>query len=282
MGFKNTLLPVAGSLRSGGRLLDLSEPVVMGILNATPDSFFTSNVRVDDSLRLAEKMLRDGAAILDVGGASTRPGAPDVPVSEETARVIPLIRAIAARFPGAWISVDTFHPEVAEEAVAAGAHLINDIAAGRDPAMLETVARLNVPYIAMHMQGSPRTMQEDPQYEDVVREVFDYLKNVLLDCRDAGIYDIILDPGFGFGKTVSHNYALLSELGTLRALGRPLLAGISRKSMVCKPLRVNPEKALNGTTALHMAALREGASILRAHDVREAAEVILLYQELNR
>jgi dihydropteroate synthase len=147
--------------------------------------------------------------------------------------------------------------------------------------MLETVARLKVPYIAMHMQGSPRTMQEDPQYGDVVQEVFDYLKGIVLRCKAYGIHDLILDPGFGFGKTVAHNYKLLGELSTFRVLGKPLLAGISRKSMICKPLRVNPDKALNGTTALHMVALREGASILRAHDVREAVETIQLFNLLQ-
>ncbi len=277
MGFKNTLLPVAPSVVSRGRLLDLSRPVVMGILNATPDSFYTGSTDFDDTLRLAEKMLKDGAAILDIGGASTRPGAEDVSVVEELQRVITVIEAIAQRFPQAWLSVDTFHPEVAEAAIAAGAHIINDISGGRDAAMLQTVARLRVPYIAMHMQGTPRTMQQDPQYDDVVREVFDYLKDVTLRCKAAGIHDLILDPGFGFGKTVAHNFSLLNELGTFRALGKPILAGLSRKSMICKPLRANPDKALNGTTALHMAALREGASILRVHDVREAVETIRLF-----
>lgn len=277
MGFKNTLLPVAPSVVSKGRLLDLSTPVVMGILNATPDSFYSSSTNLDDTLHTAEKMLSDGAAILDIGGASTRPGADDVSIDEELKRVVPVIETITKRFPEAWLSVDTFHPYVAKAAVAAGAHIINDISGGRDAAMLRTVARLRVPYIAMHMQGTPRTMQQDPQYADVVREVFDYLKGIVLRCKAAGIHDLILDPGFGFGKTVAHNYSLLNELSTFRALGKPILAGISRKSMICKPLRVNPDKALNGTTALHMAALREGASILRVHDVREAVEVIRLF-----
>jgi dihydropteroate synthase len=277
MGFKNTLLPVATSISSKGRLLDLSGPVVMGILNATPDSFFTGSLHIDDMLRLAEGMIKAGAVILDVGGASSRPGAAEVPAEEELSRVLPVIEAISNYFPQIWLSVDTTSPEVAEACVEAGAHIINDITAGTSEAMLQTVARLQVAYIAMHMQGTPRSMQDAPQYSDFVQEVFDYLKGVVLRCKSLGIHDVLPDPGFGFGKTVEHNYALLNELGTFRALGKPVLAGISRKSMICKPLKVNPDKALNGTTALHMAALREGASILRAHDVREAVETIRLY-----
>lgn len=280
MGFKNTLLPVAASVVSAGRLLYLQQPVVMGILNATPDSFYSGSVDEDSTLRLADKMISEGAAILDVGGASSRPGAMDVGREEELRRILPVISALTLRFPDIWISVDTFHAQVARAAVQAGAHIINDISGGRDEAMMETIASLGVPYIAMHMQGSPHTMQQNPQYGDVMQEVFDYLKVIVLRCKAAGIHDLILDPGFGFGKTVAHNFSLLDELGTFRALGKPLLAGISRKSMICKPLRVNPDKALNGTTALHMAALREGATILRAHDVREAAETVSLYLEL--
>jgi dihydropteroate synthase len=278
MAFKNTLLPVATSVVSKGRLLDLSRPVVMGILNATPDSFYTGTLDLDNILTLAEKMLKDGAAILDIGGASSRPGAEDISMEEELRRVLPVIEAITKRFPDAWLSVDSFHARVAKESIEAGAHIINDITAGNDEAMLETVASLRVPYIAMHMQGSPRTMQDNPQYGDVAREVLEYLKDIVLRCKAAGIHDVIIDPGFGFGKTVEHNFALLNDLSTFRVIGKPVLAGLSRKSMICKPLRVNPDKALNGTTALHMAALREGASILRAHDVREAVETIKLYQ----
>jgi dihydropteroate synthase len=281
MAFKNTLLPVATSVVSKGRLLDLSQPVVMGILNATPDSFYTGTLDLDGILSLAEKMLKDGAAILDVGGASTRPGAEDVSVEEELNRVVPVIEAIARRFPEAWLSVDSFHARVAKASIEAGAHIINDVTAGNDEAMLETVASLRVPYIAMHMQGTPRTMQDNPQYGDVVKEVFDYLKDIVLRCKAAGIHDVIIDPGFGFGKTVEHNFALLNDLSTFRVIGKVVLAGLSRKSMICKPLRVNPDKALNGTTALHMAALREGASILRVHDVREAVETIKLFQLLQ-
>lgn len=283
MSAKNTLLPVAATLQSRGRLLDLSGPVVMGILNATPDSFYNKGAGSEPTslLKGAEQMLQEGAAMLDIGGASSRPGAAAVPVGEELRRIIPVIELLVKYFPEAWLSADTCHAQVAAEAAEAGASIINDISGGSlDAAMVETVARLKVPYIAMHMQGAPRTMQDDPQYGDVLQEVFDYLKEKVGQCTAAGIQDLILDPGFGFGKTVAHNYALLGNLSAFRALGRPMLAGISRKSMVCKPLRVNPDKALNGTTALHMVALQQGASILRAHDVKEAMEVIKLFSLL--
>ncbi len=280
MSFKNTLLPVAIALQSRGRMLSLEKPVIMGILNATPDSFYNKGTGSDTEsmLRTAEKMLHDGAEILDIGGASTKPKAALVSVSEELQRVIPVIEAIHKHFPEAWLSADTFHAQVAKESVEAGVNIINDISSGDlDRDMLQMVAKLGVPYIAMHMQGKPQTMQDNPQYDDVLGEVFDYLKEKMLQCKQQGIQDLILDPGFGFGKTVAHNYALLGNMSVLRALGKPIMAGISRKSMICKPLRVNPDKALNGTMALHMAALQQGASILRVHDVKEAAEVIQLF-----
>ncbi len=284
MSAKNTLLPVAATLQSRGRILDLSRPLVMGILNATPDSFF--NKGADSShaavLKLAEKMLNEGATILDIGGVSTRPGAEEVSTEEELQRIIPVINLLAKHFPEAWLSADTYHATIAREAVGAGVSIINDISGGDlDAAMLKTVASLKVPYIAMHMQGSPRTMQEAPHYDDVLKKVFDCLKEKTLQCNAAGIHDLILDPGFGFGKTVMHNYSLLSNLSTFRVMGRPLLVGISRKSMVCRPLSVNPDKALNGTTALHMVALHQGATILRVHDVKEAVEVIKLFELLH-
>jgi dihydropteroate synthase len=283
MSFKNTLLPVATTLQSSGRILDLSAPVAMGILNATPDSFYNKGRHSagPDALKLAECMLRQGAAILDIGGASARPGAPEVSVSEELARILPVIEALVKHFPEAWLSVDTFHAPVARAAVEAGAHIINDISSGGlDAAMLETVAALHVPYIAMHMQGTPRTMQADPHYDDVLQEIFSYLKEKVTACSAQGIHDLILDPGFGFGKTVEHNFALLGNLSLFRGLGKPVLVGLSRKSMICKSLRVNADRALNGTTALHMAALQQGASILRVHDVKEAVETIRLFSLL--
>jgi dihydropteroate synthase len=225
-------------------------------------------------------MLTEGAAILDVGGASTKPGAMLIETDEEKQRVLPIIAAIRKRFPEAWLSVDTYNAQTAKEAVAAGADIINDVSSGRfDEAMIKTVAELGVPYIAMHMQGTPETMQQDPSYEDAVTEVFDYLRAVTDRCRKAGIKDIIVDPGFGFGKTVEHNFQLLNALNSFRMMGKPVLAGLSRKSMICKPLKVNPEHALNGTTALNMVALQQGASILRVHDVKEAVEVVKLFQQ---
>jgi len=198
---------------------------------------------------------------------------------EELQRVIPAITAVHREFPEAWLSVDTYNARVAIEAVWAGASIVNDISSGRfDAEMLRTVAALRVPYIAMHMQGTPKTMQMEPHYDDVAWEVRDYLRLVVDECSAAGITDIIVDPGFGFGKTVEHNFDLLRSLHTLRILGRPVLAGLSRKSMICKALRVNPEHALNGTTALNMVALQQGANILRVHDVREAMEVVRLAQ----
>ena len=283
MSFKNTLLPVAVTLQSGGRLLDLKKPIVMGILNATPDSVYNRGRDSSDLdiLNLAGKMLEDGATILDIGGASTRPGAPEVSSDEELQRVIPVIETLVKHFPEAWLSIDTFHASVAKAAVEAGVSIVNDISSGdMDSGMMEMVASLKVPYIAMHMQGAPRTMQDNPQYQDVVKEIFNYLKERTLQCAALGIHDLILDPGFGFGKTVDHNYTLLNNLSIFRALGKPILVGISRKSMICKPLRVNPENALNGTTALHMVSLQQGASILRVHDVKEAMQVIRLFELL--
>ena len=251
----------------------------MGILNATPDSFFNKgkDSDVDGLLRVAERMMHDGAAILDIGGASTKPGQPLINADDELERVMPVVMAITKRFPEVWLSIDTYNAKVARETVEAGVSIVNDVSSGRfDKEMLQTVAKLKVPYIAMHMQGTPQTMQADPQYNDVVKEVYRYLEDVCARCEAAGISDVIVDPGFGFGKTVAHNFALLRELHTFKGLGRPILAGLSRKSMVCKPLKVNPEHALNGTTALNMVALQQGANILRVHDVKEAREVLVL------
>lgn len=273
------------TLNCNGRLIDLSRPVIMGILNRTPDSFFDGGRFSDEKALLTqvEKMIREGAAMIDVGGASTRPGAEEVPQNEELRRVIPAIEAIKKHFPDTIISIDTWRAEVARDAVGAGASVVNDISAGRfDPQMYRTVASLGVPYILMHISGTPQTMQQNPHYEDVVNEVLDFFIVELEKLRAAGIKDIVLDPGFGFGKTVEHNYQLLKNLHVFETVtGLPVLAGISRKSMICKVLKVKPEHALNGTTALHMVALREGARILRAHDVKEAAEVIRLWEILE-
>jgi dihydropteroate synthase len=254
----------------------------MGILNLTPDSFFDGGKYRDEQaiLSQAEKMLQDGATLLDIGGASSRPGAALVSESEELKRVIPVVELLLKHFPDALLSVDTWRASLAKEAVASGASLINDISAGNfDAPLLETVAELQVPYVLMHMQGTPDTMQQNPHYEDVVTEVLDFFIQKISQLRAMGIKDIVLDPGFGFGKTVAHNFTLLKNLHIFQAVcGLPVLAGLSRKSMICKPLQIKPSDALNGTTALHMIALQNSASILRVHDVKEAMQVIALYE----
>lgn len=262
-----------------GRLVHLKPPLVMGILNITPDSFVPST-RADglsDALQRAANMLADGADLLDVGGASTRPGAPEVPLEAERKRVIPVIEALHRQYPEALISVDTWRAAIAGEAVKAGAALVNDVSAGLfDPDMLPTLAQLQVPYILMHMQGTPRTMQQAPHYKDVVAEVVKVLSSRLLAARQAGIADVIVDPGFGFGKDLGHNFSLLQGLGALKQLGVPVLAGLSRKRMINELLGTSPEEALNGTTVLNTLALRQGADLLRVHDVRAAVEAVKL------
>jgi dihydropteroate synthase len=279
---KNTNIPVQTTIQSHGRLLDLSTPIVMGILNATPDSFYNKG-RDSDREGLtenADKMVAEGAAILDIGGASTRPGQPPMSGHEELQRVLPVLEVIRERHPHTWISVDTYNAATAARCIEAGADIINDISGGLfDKDMLPTISKYKVPFIVMHIQGTPETMQQNPTYNDVVTEVRTHLIHAYQRCVAAGIRDVIIDPGFGFGKTVAHNFQLLHHLHTFRMLGRPVLAGLSRKSMICKTLSVSPEHALNGTTALHMIALRQGASILRVHDVREAVEVVRLSKE---
>jgi len=270
------------SLACRGRLLDLSRPVVMGILNTTPDSFYAgSRVRsVTTALKQAEQMLDEGAAVLDIGGASSRPGAEEVPVEEELRRIMPVIEEILRHFPEAILSVDTWRAAVAREALDAGAAIVNDISAGRwDEALLPVVARYRCPYILMHAQGTPKTMQLAPAYTDVVQEVLDFFISKIGQLRALGIADIVVDPGFGFGKTLAHNYTLLRHLSAMEAvLQVPVLVGVSRKSMVCRLLGIKPEEALNGTTALHVLALQQGARLLRAHDVREAVEAIRIVE----
>lgn len=250
----------------------------MGVINLTPDSFHApSRTAADDTVRLAERMIEEGASILDLGGASSRPGALDVSADEEIRRVVTAIAAVHTRFPQALISVDTWRGRVAQEAVAAGASMVNDIGAGLlDPDMLATVAALRVPYVAMHMQGTSRTMQQDPQYTDVAAEVTRFLSERLHAAHAAGIADVVLDPGFGFGKTTAHNFTLLRELPRITALGAPVLAGFSRKRMINEVLGTTPADALNGTTVLNTIALMSGAAILRVHDVKEAVECVKL------
>lgn len=272
-------------IRVRGDLMDLSVPRVMGILNLTPDSFYDGGKYASTAavVKQAGRMLSQGAGIIDLGAASSRPGARAVSAATELRRLRPALKAILDRYPEAIISIDTYRAEIAHECVEAGASMINDISAGEmNRKMITTVAKLGVPYVAMHMKGTPASMQNNPTYKNVVAEVFTFLANKTKQLRKAGISDIILDPGFGFGKSVDDNYRLLNNLPLLSQTGCPLLVGISRKSMICKVLAVNPDKALNGTTALHMAALQQGASILRAHDVKEAVETIRLYETLRK
>ena len=263
-----------------GRLLKIDKPIVMGILNITPDSFY-KNSRIQQSDTLLERasaMLADGASILDIGGQSTRPGSDFLKEDEEMARVIPAIMQVHQHFPDAIISVDTFWSAVAAEAVNAGASIINDISAGSiDPGMKKTVARLNVPYILMHMKGNPQNMQQYPHYENLLTEILDFFIYQTGKFRDAGVNDIIIDPGFGFGKTVEQNYLLLKNMDMLKILDCSLMAGISRKSMVTRTLETSAVNALNGTTVLNTLALIHGAKILRVHDVKEAIESIKIY-----
>jgi dihydropteroate synthase len=256
----------------------------MGIINATTDSFHPASraASVDDALHLAERMLVQGADILDIGGQSSRPGSGEGDEREEKRRVIPVIEAIHREFPEALISVDTWRAAVAAEAVAFGARMVNDIGAGLlDAEMLRTVAGLGVPYVAMHMQATPATMQRSPRYGDVSKEVTLLLSGRLRAAHDAGIADVIIDPGFGFGKTTEHNYTLLRDLSRLNALGAPVLIGLSRKRMINEVLGITPVDALNGTTVLNTIALMKGASILRVHDVREAVECVKLVRLLG-
>ncbi len=260
------------------RLVRPGFPMVMGILNSTPDSFHGgSRVDVDGALRLGERMLAEGAAILDIGGMSTRPGSEEITLEEELRRVLPVVEALHGRIPEAWLSIDTCRAQVAKAAVEAGAGLVNDIGAGLlDAAMLPTVAALGVPYVAMHMQGMPRTMQDDPRYDDVVSEVRTFLAERRDAAHQAGIADVVLDPGFGFGKTTLQNHTLLHGLPHLTALGAPVLVGLSRKRMINEVLGTAPKEALNGTTVLNTIALLKGAAILRVHDVRAAVECVKL------
>ncbi|HVU57544.1 MAG TPA: dihydropteroate synthase [Puia sp.] len=269
------------TLNGRGRLRAGESPLVMSVINSTPDSFYGGS-RYNGEKELlvrAEKMLQDGADILDIGGQSTRPGAEWVGEEEELRRIIRPITLLKQHFPDVFLSVDTWYGRVAQEAVAAGASLINDVSGGQqDPAMLATVGRLGVPYVCMHMKGTPATMNKEAVYEDVTREVLDYFIARTEDCRQAGIHDVILDPGMGFAKTHGHNLELLHNLSVLRMLGRPILLGISRKSTIYKLLGITPEEALNGTTVLHTLGLLNGADILRVHDPKEARQAITLLE----
>jgi dihydropteroate synthase len=259
--------------------MTVNRPLVMGIINRAPDSFYSGSRYPGDAafLERAEKMIADGADWLDIGGQSTRPGAALIGEEEELRRVVGGIGLVHRRWPDIPLSVDTWYARVAREAVAAGASIVNDISGGRlDPEMLSTVGSLGVPYVCMHSRGTPETMNREAHYEDVVREVLDFFIRRIEDCRQAGIHDVIVDPGLGFAKTHVHNWELLRRLDVFRITGKPLLLGVSRKSTIYKALGITPEEALNGTTVLHTLGLLNGAAILRVHDPKEAREVITL------
>jgi dihydropteroate synthase len=273
------------TLNCRGKIIVAEQPLVMGILNATPDSFYEGHLAKSDAAMLAliTQLLQDGADIIDVGGQSTRPGSERISAAEETDRVLPVIECIQKHFPQAIISIDTYSSQVAKAAVEAGAGIINDISGGAmDAAMIETAAALKTPYICMHMQGTPATMQQQPHYKNVVTEVLDYFIAKTAACKKAGITDIIIDPGFGFGKTIAHNFSLLKNLQAFTILQCPVLAGLSRKSTVYKTLATTADKALNGTTVLNTLALQNGAALLRVHDVKEAKETVTLMQAYKK
>ena len=269
-----------------GRLIDLSTPKVMGILNVTPDSFYRGSRYSTEKqiLEAAGKMLEDGADFLDIGGYSSRPGADDVPAPDERKRVIMAVRAVSSTFPDAVLSVDTFRAQIAREAVCeAGAHIINDITGGEgDRTMFKLVEELNIPYIIMHMQGTPGTMQNNPVYDDVVADILKWFGKRIVTLHARGVKDIIIDPGIGFGKTIQQNFEILRRLGEFRVAGLPLMIGLSRKSLIWKTLGISPDDALNGTSVLNAAALMNGADILRVHDVKEAVETIKLVQKIRK
>ena len=263
-----------------GKLLDLNSPKVMGILNLTPDSFFDGGKHQnhDHVLKVVDRMLNDGLDILDIGGQTTKPGSEVISADEELKRVEPILEIVMKNFPDLIISIDTFYSKVAQHAVEMGAGIINDISAGRiDEDLFETVAKLKVPYILMHMQGMPKDMQIEPHYENIITEINLFFTEKIEALKQLHINDIILDPGYGFGKTLSHNFELLKSQELLGFSDYPILAGVSRKSMICKALGVDPKDALNGTTAVNMLALQHGAKILRVHDVKEATECIKIF-----
>jgi len=262
-----------------------SPPLIMGILNVTPDSFFdggkfTSEIKW---LEHTQQMIDEGADIIDIGAYSTRPGATNVSEQDEMERLVKVIKSVRKQFPELLISVDTFRASIAIKAIEAGANIINDISGGTmDDMMFSTIAKLRVPYVLMHIQGTPETMQEKPQYINVTDEVFAFFTSKLKELKDLGVSKVILDPGFGFGKTLEHNYQLLENLEKFNSIGLPVLVGFSRKSMVCKLLKVKPEEGLNGTSVLNTIALEKGAKILRVHDVKEAKEAVMIVEYLKK
>ncbi len=281
MSDKCTVFKQKLQINAGARLLDLSRPLVMGILNATPDSFFADsrNSTVEEALKHCARLLNEGASIIDIGAYSTRPGAKEISAEEELDRLLPIVGAIRANFPQTILSIDTFRAQVAREAIHAGAHIINDVSGGElDPEMFATVGSLGVPYILMHMRGTPQTMASLNQYRQMTPEIMQYFGIKVSQLRALGVQDIILDPGFGFAKDTAQNFELMGQLNDIVNLGLPVLVGISRKKMICETLNIPASEALNGTTVINTLALLKGAHILRVHDVKAAAEAVALVE----
>lgn len=267
-----------------GQLIDLSTPKVMGILNVTPDSFYDGGKYKDEAsiVNSVATMLDEDATFIDVGAYSSRPNADHVSEDEELARILPIVQLLVERFPNIILSIDTFRSNVAKQCIDAGAHIINDISGGHlDDNMLSTIAELQVPYIMMHMRGTPQTMQQLTDYNNITKDILFYFSERIRKTQELGIIDVILDPGFGFAKTTAQNFELFNQLELFKLTDRPLLVGVSRKSMIYKTLNTSAKEALNGTTALHMIALQKGTNILRVHDVKEAVECVKLYEQLN-
>jgi dihydropteroate synthase len=266
-------------------LINLDKPAIMGILNVTPDSFFDGGryLNEEDIIERVNSMEYDGAKIIDIGGYSSRPKATHVTEEDELLRILPIIKLIRSSFPEILISIDTFRSKVAEKSINAGANYINDISGGNmDDNMFNCIADLQVPYILMHMQGTPQTMQDNPSYHNVVEEIKQFFNEKINKLTQLGVQNIILDPGFGFGKTTEHNYKLLNNLNEFTTFNLPILVGVSRKSMINKVINTTPEEALNGTTVLNTIALTKGANILRVHDIKEANETIKLLNQLKK
>lgn len=272
------------TLNCRGKLIDINTPKVMGVLNITPDSFYDGGRYKSDVsiLSQAEKMLKDGATFIDIGAYSSRPGAKQVAKGEELNRILPIAELILKKFPDSLLSIDTFRSEVAKHCIEIGATMINDISAGKlDKAMIPTIGKLGVPYVMMHMKGTPQTMQQHTQYKNLVKDIIYYFSERIAVAKRHQVKDIIIDPGFGFSKTIEQNYTLLNQLDLLQMLHLPILVGVSRKSMIYKLLNSNPDEALNGTTSLNTISLLKGANILRVHDVKEAMECVSIYNQLN-
>ena len=282
---KDTYLVENYSINCKGNLIDLSTPKIMSIVNTTPDSFYDGGQynTIEKALQKVEVDISNNATFIDIGGYSSKPNAAHVTEKEELKRTIPVIEAILKSFPEAVISIDTFRGKVAKEAVDAGAALINDISAFElDKGMINTLKTYNVPYILMHMLGTPQNMQNNPSYKNVVKDIIQFLSNKIKELKTFGIHDIIIDPGFGFGKTLSNNYELIANLNYFSALKHPLLVGVSRKSMIYNLLDINSLESINGTTALNMYSLINGANILRVHDTKEANECIRIFNEIQK